>query len=355
MICICFSTSISRSAAWTTSSMPARPAASSAPRCMSRKKGWLSVFITNATRGLPPPSVAGARLQPLTPAIGERCERDGRRDPVPTFWCLCHLWPPHVTPIGAAPLQHHIHQHGADDHHADHHLLKERRHVQQVQPVAQHAHDQRADQRAGQRAFAAEQAGAADHRRGNRVELVHRPGGRLRRVEPRGQQHRRRRAHQPGDAVDQRLVEAAPRRPTAAPPPRCRQSRTPRGRTPSATARSAPRDRSTAVMSTGAGIISTRSVASARNASPKPEIGRPSASISAPPRATLIIPSVTMNGGSRPNGDQQAVDQPARAADDERQRRIATGTRHAGCQRAAPARPRPSPAPTRPTGRCRRR
>ena len=53
-------------------------------------------------------------------------------------------------------------------------------------------------------------------------------------------------------------------------------------------------------MSTGAGIISTRSVASARNPSPKPEIGRPSANISAAPRATLIMPSVAMKGGSRP-------------------------------------------------------
>jgi anti-sigma-K factor RskA len=39
MICTCFSTSISRSAAWTTRSIPAPPAASCAPRCMSRKNG----------------------------------------------------------------------------------------------------------------------------------------------------------------------------------------------------------------------------------------------------------------------------------------------------------------------------
>ena len=53
-------------------------------------------------------------------------------------------------------------------------------------------------------------------------------------------------------------------------------------------------------MSTGAGIVSTRSVASARNPSLKPEMGRPSASMSAAPRATLIIPRVAMKGGSRP-------------------------------------------------------
>jgi hypothetical protein len=39
MIWTCFSTSISRSAACTTRSMPAGPAASCAPRCMSRKNG----------------------------------------------------------------------------------------------------------------------------------------------------------------------------------------------------------------------------------------------------------------------------------------------------------------------------
>ena len=53
MICICRSTSISRSAAWTTRSTPSFFAASSAPRCMSLKKGLFSVLSTNATRGLP--------------------------------------------------------------------------------------------------------------------------------------------------------------------------------------------------------------------------------------------------------------------------------------------------------------
>ena len=46
-----------------------------------------------------------------------------------------------------------------------------------VQPVAQHAHDQRADQRAEDRAAPAEQARAADHHGGDAVEI-----GRLQRV-----------------------------------------------------------------------------------------------------------------------------------------------------------------------------
>ena len=54
-------------------------------------------------------------------------------------------------------------------------------------------------------------------------------------------------------------------------------------------------------MMTGAGNSSTCPVASDRKPSSKPEIGRPSASMSAAPRATLIIPSVAMNGGRRPN------------------------------------------------------
>src|SRR5262245_39621629 len=51
-ICICFSTSISRSAACTCSVTPRRSAASCAPRRISTKKGWLSVLSTSATVGL---------------------------------------------------------------------------------------------------------------------------------------------------------------------------------------------------------------------------------------------------------------------------------------------------------------
>ncbi len=41
-------------------------------------------------------------------------------------------------------------------------------------------------------------------------------------------------------------------------------------------------------------------VASDRNPAPKPDTGRPSVNNSAAPRATLIIPSVMMNGGNLP-------------------------------------------------------
>src|SRR6478672_5425323 len=69
------------------------------------------------------------------------------------------------------PLQHSIEQDRDDDHAADDDLLQERRDAEQVQAVAEHAHDQRADQRAAERALAAHQARAANHRRRDRVEL----------------------------------------------------------------------------------------------------------------------------------------------------------------------------------------
>src|SRR6476646_3580328 len=178
MICICFSTSISRSAAWTTNSRPALLAASCAPRCMSRKNGWFSVFITKATRGAPVVLVALLRLQPEKANAAASNPTTAR---------------PHRLLIRLSlspPLERHIDQNGANDNGADDDLLEKRRHVQQVQTVSQHAHDQCADQRADQRAFPAEQARPTDDRRRNRVELVHRPRGWLRRVEPRGQHYR---------------------------------------------------------------------------------------------------------------------------------------------------------------------
>ena len=55
-----------------------------------------------------------------------------------------------------------------------------------------------------------------------------------------------------------------------------------------------------AIAITGAGTNPTRPVANTRNAASKPETGRPSVNSSAAPRAMLIVPSVTMNGGRPP-------------------------------------------------------
>ena len=67
-------------------------------------------------------------------------------------------------------------------------------------------------------------------------------------------------------------------------------------------------------MSTGAGMPSGRAVAIRRKDSPNPEIGRPSAQISARPRATLIIPRVAMNGGRRPIVTKRPFSRPQAAA-----------------------------------------
>src|SRR5258707_1937318 len=79
-------------------------------------------------------------------------------------------------------LQHRIEQHGDDDDGADHDLLEERRYTEQVQAVPEHTHDERADERTGERALAAHEARSANYRCGDRVELVHHSGDRLRRV-----------------------------------------------------------------------------------------------------------------------------------------------------------------------------
>ena len=77
----------------------------------------------------------------------------------------------------------------------------------ELQPVAEHADDQRADQRAEHAAAAAEQAGAADHDGGDGVEVVVAADVRAGRREPADED--------PGaDRVDQRRP---PCRPTAAP------------------------------------------------------------------------------------------------------------------------------------------
>src|SRR6185503_17012021 len=111
-ICICFSTSISRSAACTCKVTPSRSAASCAPRRMSTKKGWLSVLSTSATVGLLVVVEAVSRLQEReNRAISTMPPR--RHDDAKT---LCMMF----------SLQNRIEQDRNDDDAADHDLLKER-------------------------------------------------------------------------------------------------------------------------------------------------------------------------------------------------------------------------------------
>src|SRR5919204_504829 len=65
-----------------------------------------------------------------------------------------------------------IDEHGHDDDKADHDVLPERRDTLDGKPVAQDGGDEGADDGPRDRARAPEEAGAADHRRGNGVEVV---------------------------------------------------------------------------------------------------------------------------------------------------------------------------------------
>src|SRR5260221_574170 len=167
-ICICFSTSISRSAACTCRLTPSRSAASCAPRRMSTKKGWFSVLSTSATVGLSEFVVAGPRLHDTDATAATRMRAKV------LFITTLRQCPPSGGPAlrPMLSLQHRVEQHGDHDHAADDDLLEKRRDAEQVEAVAQHAHDQGADQRAAERALAAHQAGAADHSGGDRGPLV---------------------------------------------------------------------------------------------------------------------------------------------------------------------------------------
>src|SRR5574341_1298344 len=106
MICICLSTSTSRSAAWTTRSTPRRVAASCAPFCMSMKKGLFSVLSTRATRGLAGAAESGAGL--LQPA---------RASPARTV--TEHAGRAIFMVSSPRSLEHRVHQNGHDDDAAD--------------------------------------------------------------------------------------------------------------------------------------------------------------------------------------------------------------------------------------------
>ena len=75
-----------------------------------------------------------------------------------------------LTAFGGA-FANHVDQDGADDHYADHDGLPGGGDIQEIQAVAEDAHDERADQRAADRADTAEKAGAADDHGGDRVEF----------------------------------------------------------------------------------------------------------------------------------------------------------------------------------------
>src|SRR5260221_9259843 len=149
MICICLSTSTSRSAACTVRLTPRRLAASRAPRSMSMKKGLFKVFRTRATRGAAGLSAFGASPRGPHPAAARAVatnKADVRFIMVPSL---------------GGRFKDGVYEHGGDDHDADHDLLEERKGPEEVEPVAQHPHDEGADQGAVHPAHASGGAGPA--------------------------------------------------------------------------------------------------------------------------------------------------------------------------------------------------
>ena len=67
---------------------------------------------------------------------------------------------------------------GDDEYGANHDALPGGGNTDEIETVAKHAHDHRADQGADNAAFAAHQADAADDRSGDGVQLVHFAGQR---------------------------------------------------------------------------------------------------------------------------------------------------------------------------------
>src|SRR5690606_31463150 len=78
------------------------------------------------------------------------------------FWGRWEMFRLSTASSSAGPVAEGVDHHRAGDDDADHDLLPERRHVQQVQTVAQHADDERADEGSDHGADAAGEAGAAD-------------------------------------------------------------------------------------------------------------------------------------------------------------------------------------------------
>src|SRR2546428_4327650 len=117
------------------------------------------------------------------------------------------LWsafvPPEAVPLSAQPP---IQEHGKEDDRALHHLLVERIHVEQVQPIVDDADDECPQDCAANAAFPAGQRCAAQHYRGNGIELEPDSRGRLRRVQPAGQDDRARGGYDPADHIHQGLV-----------------------------------------------------------------------------------------------------------------------------------------------------
>ena len=95
---------------------------------------------------------------------------------------------------------------GDDDHAGDDHLPF-LGHGHDAQAVDEHAHDECADDRAQDGAFAAAERGAADDHRGDGVQFIACAQGRLGRIEARGNDHTGQAAEDPAQGIDRRLPQ----------------------------------------------------------------------------------------------------------------------------------------------------
>src|SRR5918996_111724 len=108
----------------------------------------------------------------------------------------------------AAPAPLHLEQDGGDDDRAFDDLLGERRYAGEIEDVGQDREDGGADHRAEHAAFAAEQAGAADHGDRDGFELEPHAGRRLAHGEPRTEDKAGERRQEAADHIDQQDGEA---------------------------------------------------------------------------------------------------------------------------------------------------
>src|SRR2546425_2580305 len=174
-------------------------AAAWAPSRRSTKNGLLSVEMDSPTVG------GAAAYSGITDSNNSTPTRSNPlriRSPSPDIFSATHRTKRSVLILSQPPVKEHSQK---NDGPLDH-LLVERIHIQQVQPVVDDADDESAQQRSTDAAFPAGQRRAAQHHGRDGVQLESDPGGRLRGAHTSGQDDRADGGQDPADHVDQRLV-----------------------------------------------------------------------------------------------------------------------------------------------------
>src|SRR5213594_5171508 len=174
-------------------------AAAWAPSRRSTKNGWLSVEMDSPTVG---GAAAYSGITDSNTSPPTRSNPLRIRSPSPDIFSATPRTKRSVLILSQPPVKEHSQK---NDGPLDH-LLVERIHIQQVQPVVDDTDDESAQQRSTDAAFPAGQRRAAQHDGRDGVQLEPHPGGRLRGVQAGGQDDRADGGQDPADHVDQRLV-----------------------------------------------------------------------------------------------------------------------------------------------------